>query len=253
MIILKTPREVELMRESGKRLARVLETLKNEVKPGIKTKDINRLAEELIRKEGGIPAFLNYRPGGASKPFPASVCVSINETVVHGLPSEYEIREGDLVKVDIGLIYKDFYSDMAITLPVGKVSPEDEKLIVATREALEAAVAAAQAGNTFGDIGAAVEERITEDGFSVVRDLVGHGIGKSLHEDPYVFNFGKPGKGPELKEGMVLAIEPMVAAKSGKVRQLDDDSFVTADGSRAAHFEHTVAITKNGPRILTVL
>jgi len=251
MITLKAPHEIEVMREAGRKLARVLSALKAEVKPGVKTLDLDTRARELIESEGARPAFLGYQPSGAEKPFPATICVSMNETVVHGLPSDYVIKEGDLVKLDLGLIHRGFYSDAAVTVKVGEVSEKAAKLVWVTEEALKKGIAAAKIGNTLGDLGAAIGNFVKDNGFEVVKTLTGHGIGRDLHEDPYVFNFGRPGEGEELKEGMVLALEPMVTAGGARVRQLEDDSFVTADGSLAAHFEHTVAITKNGPEVLT--
>lgn len=239
------------MREAGKKLARVLAALTEEVRTGMKTSDLDVRAQELIKAEGARPAFLGYRPSGADKPFPATICVSINETVVHGQPSDYVIKEGDLVKLDLGLIHRGFYSDAAVTIKAGEVSEKAAKLTWVTEEALKKGIAAAKIGNTLGDLGASIGNFVKENGFEVVKTLTGHGIGRELHEDPYVFNFGRPGEGEELKEGMVLALEPMVTAGGARVRQLKDDSFITADGSLAAHFEHTVAITKNGPEILT--
>jgi len=251
MIVLKTPEEIDVMREAGKKLARVLDALKAEVKPGVKTLDLDTRARELIEAEGARPAFLGYQPSGAERPFPATVCISINETVVHGLPSDYVIKEGDLVKLDLGLIHRGFYSDAAVTVKAGEVSQKAAKLVWVTEEALKKGIAAAKIGSTLGDLGAVIGNFVKDNGFEVVKTLTGHGIGRDLHEDPYVFNFGRPGEGEELKEGMVLALEPMVTAGGARVRQLEDDSFVTADGSLAAHFEHTVAITKNGPEVLT--
>lgn len=250
-ITIKTEEEILVMAEGGRRLARVLSTLKKYVQPGIKTKELDIRARELIKKEECAPSFLNYRPTGALMPFPAALCVSINEEVVHGLPSERIIEAGDLVKLDIGLIHEGFHSDMAITIPVGAGTKNEERLIRATREALERGIRSAFPGKTLGDIGAAISARIMREKFGVIRELVGHGIGTELHEPPYVYNVGTPGSGEKLTEGMVLAIEPMVALGNGRVSQMKDDSFVTQDGSRAAHFEHTVAITARGPKILT--
>lgn len=249
----KTPEEIKIMREAGVRLARVIKALKPEIKAGVKTIDLDRKALELIKAEGCKPAFLGYQPGGAEAPFPFTVCASVNETVVHGLPSDYEIKDGDLVKIDLGLIHEGFYSDSAITVGVGDISAEEKKLIKVTEEALWKGIKECIPGNTLGDIGYAIGTHAEKFGFGVIRDLVGHGIGTALHEDPHVFNFGKPGHGQELVEGMVLAIEPMISLGGWKIRQKPDDSFVTADGSKAAHFEHTVAITSKGPKVLTVL
>lgn len=251
MTLLKTEEEIKIMAEAGRRLARVVKALKAMVGEGITTKEIDVEAKRLIEEAGCIPAFLNYKPGGASRAYPATICASINSGIVHGLPSNYKLKSGDLLKLDLGLIYEKFYSDMAVTLPIGKVSKENLELISVTREALERGIAAAQPGNTLGDIGYAIGSFVKKNKFSVVEGLTGHGIGRKLHEDPYVFNDGRPGEWDVLKPGMVLALEPMVAAGKSRIRQLEDDSFVTADGSMAAHFEHTVVITEKGNKILT--
>ena len=251
MILIKTEEEIKIMAEAGKRLALVVRALKAVAKEGVTTREIDREAKRLIEESGSVPAFLNYRPSGAGRPYPATICASINSGVVHGLPSDYKLKSGDLLKLDLGLIYEKFYSDMAITIPIGKVSKEDQELISVTREALEKGIAAVQPGNTLGDIGYAIGSFVKKNGFSVVDGLTGHGIGRKLHEDPYVFNEGLPGEWDVLKPGMVLALEPMVCAGKPRAKQLEDDSFVTADGSNAAHFEHTIAITEKGHRILT--
>jgi methionyl aminopeptidase len=251
MIFIKTEEEIKIMAEAGRRLALVVRALKAMAKEGVTTNEIDREAKRLIEESGSIPAFLNYRPGGADRPYPATICASINSGIVHGLPSDYKLKSGDLLKLDLGLIYEKFYSDMAITVPIGKISREDQELISVTREALERGIAAAKPGNTLGDIGYAIGSFVKKSGFSVADGLTGHGIGRKLHEDPYVFNEGLPGEWDVLKPGMVLALEPMVCAGKPRVRQLEDDSFVTVDGSMAAHFEHTVAITEKGHRILT--
>lgn len=252
MRILKTPAEIEIMAEAGRRLAGVLQSLESEVRAGVTTDSLEELSRKLIRGVGSKPAFLGYRPGGAREAFPAALCVSVNETVVHGRPSAYVIQPGDLVKLDLGLIYRDFYADAAITVGVAPLSPVLKQLIRITRESLSSGIKEARPGRTLGDIGWAIEHAVTRNKFSIVDSLSGHGIGRALHEDPYVFNFGKRGDGLALLPGMVLAIEPMVAVGKGKVKCAADDSFVTADGSLSAHFEHTVAITENGPRILTL-
>jgi len=251
MIFIKTEEEIKIMAEAGRRLALVVRALKAMAKEGVTTNEIDREAKRLIEESGSIPAFLNYRPGGADRPYPATICASINSGIVHGLPSDYKLKSGDLLKLDLGLIYEKFYSDMAITVPIGKISREDQELISVTREALERGIAAAKPGNTLGDIGYAIGSFVKKNGFSVADGLTGHGIGRKLHEDPYVFNEGLPGEWDVLKPGMVLALEPMVCAEKPRVKQLEDDSFVTVDGSMAAHFEHTVAITEKGHRILT--
>lgn len=253
MIKIKTEVEIKIMREAGRRLASVLEELKTFPKIGMATLEIDELAEKLIKKNGGTPAFLGYRPYGAASPYPFTTCISINSTVVHGLPSEYILQDGDLLKIDLGLIHEKYYADMAITLPIGEVTPEAKRLIAVTEEALYLGIKAAQAGNHLGDIGFAIHSRVKSAGFSIVDALTGHGIGTKLHEDPYVYNFGKPGEGERLIPGMVLALEPMTAVGKRAVTQLDDDSFVTADDSLSAHFEHTIVITEAGPEILTKL
>lgn len=251
MLTIKSPEEIEIMREAGRRLARVLRELQKDVRPGITTAALDERAAQLIKEVGSVPAFLGYQPGGADKPYPATLCASVNETVVHGLPSEYVLQDGDLLSLDLGLIHEGFYSDSAVTIAVGTVSDTAKRLVFAAHEALKAGIAQAKPGNTLGDIGHAIESIVTRQGFSIADLLTGHGIGRNLHEDPYVYNEGEPGQGEPLEEGMVIAIEPMITAGKGKVRQLADDSFVTADRSMAAHFEHTIAITRAGPRVLT--
>jgi len=239
------------MRDAGLRLAHVLQGLVCEVKVGIPTKTLDNECRRLIKEVGGKPAFLGYTPAGSKEPYPAALCVSVNDVVVHGVPGDYRIGDGDLVKIDIGLLYKGFYVDAATTVPVGSISEEARRLLRATEEALRLAVFEAREGNALGDIGATVQRHIESHGLSVIRDLCGHGIGRKLHEDPPVFNFGKRGEGIKLKAGMVLAIEPMVSAGSGEIIQRQDGSFATKDGSLSAHFEHTVAITSKDPIILT--
>ncbi|MEK9173398.1 MAG: type I methionyl aminopeptidase [Patescibacteria group bacterium] len=256
MHTLKSASEVEIMAEGGRILATVLKRVRAETKVGVTTKQLDSLSRELIKSSGALPAFLGYRSAGSKKPFPATLCISINEIIVHGQPSKREIKDGDIVKLDLGLRYRGFYLDSAITLPVGKVSAGASKLISVTKKALDLAIREARPGKTLGHIGYAVQRYVEKNKFSVVRSLTGHGIGRDLHEDPSVFNFGKPGTGDEIVVGMVLAIEPMVAMSNppegGRIKQLSDDSFAIADGSLSAHFEHTVAITRYGPRILTI-
>lgn len=241
------------MREAGVRLARVLAETAKLVRPGTITKDIDDFALESILKEGARPAFLNYKPSGAKKAYPAASCISINEVVVHGIPGDTVIKEGDIVSIDLGLVYKGWYADSAVTVAAGKISKEAEKLISVTREALNLGIKAARPGNTFGDIGFAVESCAKKNGFSVIYSLTGHGIGRKLHEDPWVLNTGKRGEGEKLLSGMVMAIEPMISAGLGEIKQTRSDSYITRDGSLAAHFEHTIAIMENGPEILTVI
>ena len=247
MIVLKSPREIGLMRQAGQILAAAVRLCRNLVKPGVSTLEIDREVEVLIHEHRAVPAFKGYRG------FPATVCVSINEEVVHGIPSaSRRLQEGDIVGVDLGAIVDGYYADAAVTLPVGDVSEAAQRLIDVTRESLEHAIAAVQPGRRLGDVSAAVQRHVEAAGFGVVRAFVGHGIGRELHEDPQVPNFGEPGKGPLLRPGMVLAIEPMVTLGHWEVRVLADRwTAVTEDGSLAAHFEHTVAITENGPDVLT--
>ncbi len=251
-IILKTPSEIEIMAEGGRRLAAVLRKLEAAVHAGMTTQEVDQMAYDLIAATGDRPSFLNYKPEGAHKAYPATICISLNDVVVHGTPSPRDvIREGDLVKLDLGLIHKGFHLDAARTVSVGKIAPEAKKLIEFTRKALSAGIKEVKPGNTLGDIGFAIQSIAKKGGFSVADGLTGHGVGKSLHEDPAVFNFGRRGQGEDIEEGMVIAIEPMINIGGGGIRQMSDDSYATRDGSLSAHFENTVAITKRGPRILT--
>jgi len=247
MVIIRRQEEIERIRESNLIVAEVLDTLKKEVKAGVTTKELNEYCEELVRKWGAKPAFKGYRG------YPYALCTSVNEEVVHGMPSDRRLKEGDILSLDFGVYYKGYYGDAAITVPVGEVSEEARKLIKVTEAALYKGIEEAQAGNRLGDISAAVQSHVEGAGFSVVRDFVGHGIGSELHEDPQIPNFGVRGRGVLLKEGMVLAIEPMVNAGTYKVKVLDDGwTVVTEDGSLSAHFEHSIAITANGPDILSM-
>lgn len=251
MVTFKTPEEIEIMAQGGAILASVLKRLEAEAKPGVSTIELDALARKLIVGAGAKPAFLHYRPAGARKAYPYTLCASVNDVVVHGQPSAYKIREGDIVSLDLGLKYQGLYLDSAITVAVGDVGKEGKKLIEVTRESMMAGIKEAKPGHTLGDVGYAIQKVIEKNKFAVVEGLTGHGIGESLHEDPTVFNFGRKGQGEKLEVGMVIAIEPMVAVGSGAIRQLLDESYGTADGERAAHFEHTVAITAKGPMILT--
>jgi methionyl aminopeptidase len=250
-ISIKSEEEIIIMSEAGHKLARVLKILAGETKAGVNLMDLESLSRKLINSEGAKPAFLNYRPEGALKAYPFSLCASINSVIVHGQPSDYKIKEGDLVKLDLGLVYKNFYSDAALTVAVGKVSPLAMKLVEATRKALSEAIYQARPGKTLGDIGWAIEKTAKENGFSVADGLTGHGIGRALHEEPAVYNFGSPRSGLKLAAGMVLAIEPMLVAGKGRIKELEDESYATADGSLSAHFEHTIVVAKTGPIILT--
>ena len=248
MIPIKTSEEIKIMREGGRVLAKIMEELKSKAKPGISTQELNQLTEELVFKYGVKPAFKGYQG------FPASLCVSLNEEIVHVAPSKRRLMEGDIVSLDLGILYKGFYLDMAITVPVGRISPEAGRLIRITKKALKRAISRVKPGKHIGDISQTVESYVEGQGFNVVRQLCGHGIGRKLHEAPEIPNFGKRHKGPELKPGMVLAIEPMVTMGDWKLKKSKDGfGFETNDGSLSAHFEQTVAVTEKGGQVLTKL
>jgi methionyl aminopeptidase len=253
MTTVKTPREIKILREGGKRLAFVVNEIADKVRPGVATKELDRLAEKLIKKQGGKPSFKNYKTSDDLYSYPASLCVSVNDEIVHGIPSDKRIlKEGDIVGLDLGMKYKRLYTDMAVTVGVGKIKREAEKIIEVCRKSLEAGIGAAKAGAAIGDIGFAVQSYVEKNGFSVIRNLVGHGVGRKVHEEPEIPNFGKPGSGEILKKGMVLALEPMIAAGSHEiVLKKDGWTWATKDGSLAAHFEHTVVVTEKGGEIIT--
>jgi len=252
-MIISSKDEREVLRESGRRLARIRDYVASIVAPGVSTKTLDEEAERLIRGGGDIPAFLNYTPGGAERPFPATLCVSVNDEIVHGVPNErpYTLNEGDIVGLDIGLIHKGIITDTAITVPVGEVSAESTKLIEATKEALYLGIKACLVGNHIGDIGAEIEKSVGGR-YGIVRELGGHGVGKEVHEDPFIPNFGVSGTGTELVLGMVLALEPMLNEGSEDVELASDGyTFKTVDGKRSAHFEHTILVTEGEPEIIT--
>lgn len=254
MITLKTKEEIDKLREGGKRLAKVVAETAKLIAPGVSTAELNDFAHKMIIEMGDKPSFLNYRPYGASRPFPAAMCISINEEIVHGIPNENPkiLKEGDVVTLDAGLIHDGLFTDHAITYTVGKVDKEVQKLLDVTREALMAGIKMARAGNKVGDISATVAARAQKAGFSVVKGLAGHGVGYAVHEDPYVPNEGRAGEGELLEPGMVLAIEPMFSIGGANIKLLRDGyTYVTADGSLSAQFEHTVVITEGEPEILT--
>jgi methionyl aminopeptidase len=254
MIIRKSPAELEKMRRAGLIVYQILQRLKEMVKPGITTLDLEAEAERMMKEAGARPAFKGYYVPAAGGKYPFVLCTSVNEEVVHGMPSAKRVlREGDIVSIDTGVAVDGYYGDSAITVPVGRVSEETQRLLRVTEEALELAIAQMKAGNRLFDVCGAIERHVTQNGFSVVREFVGHGIGASLHEEPQVPNYvDRRNENPRLKEGMVLAIEPMVNAGRPETRILDDRwTAVTRDGSYAAHFEHTVAVTSNGPWVLT--
>ncbi|MFQ5539479.1 MAG: type I methionyl aminopeptidase [Candidatus Binatia bacterium] len=250
MIFLKSPREVEIMRRASQIVAEVLEELKETIVPGITTLDMDVLAEELTRKKNARPAFKGYTMAG--RVYPCSLCTSVNEEIVHGIPSKRVLKEGDLVGIDFGVIYEGFYGDAAVTVGVGQVSDAARRLMQITEEALTLGIGELREGKRLGDLSSIIQRTVEAAGFSVVREFVGHGIGRMLHEEPPIPNYGEPGHGPRLVEGMVLAIEPMVNAGRCEVEMKDDGwTAVTRDRSLAAHFEHSVAITKNGPDVLS--
>ena len=244
---IKNRDEIALMRDAGRIVSEILDELQKSVAPGISTWELDRIAETLIYKKGAKPAFKGYLG------FPCCLCASVNYEVVHGIPSKKrKLEQGDLIKLDFGVVFKGYYGDSARSIPVGTVSDEAKALIEATRESLEKGIGAVVGGNRIGDIGHAVQSVVEPRGFSVVRDFVGHGIGKKLHEQPQIPNFGEPGTGMKLREGMVLAIEPMVNAGTFQVEMLEDEwTAVTLDRRLSAHFEHTVVVTNNGPEVLT--
>jgi methionyl aminopeptidase len=249
MIICKSPAEIEKLRSSGRMVREILEEMRRWVQPGVTTLDLERSVEKRLRQLGVAPAFKGYRG------YPCCLCASVNEEIVHGIPSGRRVlKSGDIVSLDLGIVRKGYYGDSALTVPVGEISEALKKLLRVTEECLELAIQNARAGNRLGDISAAVQQHAEQNGFSVVREFVGHGIGREMHEEPQIPNFGKPGHGPLLKPGMVLAIEPMVNEGGNAVRVLGDHwTAVTADGGHSAHFEHMVAVTHNGPDVLTRL
>jgi methionyl aminopeptidase len=251
-VIIKTPKEIEIIREGGKILAKVLAQTAKKVLPGISTYELDKYAFDLIKKEGGTPAFLNYKPEGAPSAFPSTICISVNNEIVHGIPLKSRIlKEGDIVSLDLGLKYKGLFTDHAVTVPVGKISAKDKQLIEDTRKALEIGIWAARGGATVGDIGYAIESFVNKR-YGIVRELAGHGVGKEIHEDPYIPNYGKVGKGQKLIPGMIVAIEPMLNIGKDYI-VTDDDNWTikTADGTRSAHFEHTILITEGDAEVLT--
>jgi len=248
MIICKSPTEIEKLRRSGRMAWGILEEMRDRVRPGVTTLDLERHVERQLTQLGARPAFKGYRG------YPCCLCASVNEEIIHGIPSRRRLHEGDILSLDMGVILDGYYGDSALTLPVGKISEPLQKLLRITEEALELAIAKVKLGNRLGDVSAAVQQFVERNGYNVVREFVGHGIGRELHEDPQVPNYGQAGYGPVLKEGMVLAIEPMVTAGSNAVRVLDDNwTAVTVDGGYSVHFEHMVAVTRNGPDVLTRL
>ena len=247
MITIKSPREIEIMRRSGKITAKTLTTLMAAAKAGMTTAELDRIADETIRSMGGVPTFIGYNG------YPSAICTSVNDEVVHGMPGPRVLHEGDVLSIDIGTTLEGYVSDSAVSIAIGKPSEAAERLMRVTQECLMLGIAQMQAGNHLGDIGHAVQQHAEANGYGVVRALVGHGIGRKMHEDPQVPNYGQPGTGPVLRTGLVLAGEPMITEGTWQVETLEDGwTVVTADGKLAAHFEHTIAITDDGPKILTL-
>ncbi|XOB40432.1 MAG: type I methionyl aminopeptidase [Candidatus Nealsonbacteria bacterium] len=248
MIPIKSKEEIEIMREGGNILATIMKELEKRVEPGIATIQLDRLAESLIFKYGGKPSFKGYQG------YPAALCVSINKEIVHAVPSQRIVKGGDIISLDLGLFYKGFHADMAVTLAVGNVSSEARRLLRATKKALKRGIKKARLGNTFGDISNTIQRYTEDQGFSVVRDLCGHGIGRELHEEPKILNYGKRHSGPEIKEGMCFCIEPMLTLGGWEIKKSEDGfGYETQDGSLSCHFEHTMVVTKQGCQILTSL
>ncbi len=252
--MVKTKEEIEIMREGGKRLAGILAQVVSLTVSGVSTAKLNEEAERLIREGGDEPSFLGYTPEGANRPYPATLCVSVNDEVVHGIPNEGDrtLKEGDIVGLDLGLKHKGLFLDTAITVGVGEISKDDQKLINITKEALQVGINAARVGNTVGDIGYAIEQFVKPHGYGSPVELGGHGVGHKVAEEPYVPNVGEKGEGPELKAGMALALEPMLNQGDARITLAEDDyTYKTADAKNSAHFEHTVLVTEDKPEILT--
>lgn len=254
MITIKSDEEIEVLREGGKRLAFILQEVAKAVKPGVSTAELNELADSLAMERGDIPSTLNYKPHGAKRAYPASICVSVDDEIVHGIPNENPriLKEGEIVSLDMCLTHGGLVTDSAITVAVGKIDSAAQKLIDVTKEALFAGIKTVKGGGHIGDIGYAIERVAKANGFSIVEDLCGHGVGYSVHEDPYVPNYGERGRGDKLRPGMIIAIEPMLNEGKKEIFIAKDGyTFKTKDGSRSAHFEHTIVVTKKGAEILT--
>ena len=248
MVSIKSKEEIKIMREGGKMLAGIMKELEKKVKPGVSTEELDRVAETLIFDSGAKCSFKGHEG------YPACLCTSINEEIVHALPSQRQLKEGDIISLDLGIFYKGYHTDMAVTLPVGKVAPDTQRLIRITKKALKRGIKKVRPGNTFGDISNTIQRFVESQGFNVVRDLCGHGIGKELHQDPQILNYGKRHSGEEIKEGMTFCLEPMVTVGDFKIKKSKDGhGFETQDGSLSCHLEHTIAATKNGAKVLTVI
>ncbi len=246
MISIKSEQEIQIMREGGKILAQIMKELEKKVEPGVTTKYLDKVAKDLVLKYKGKPSFKGHEG------FPAALCASINEELVHCIPSDRRLKEGDIISLDLGILYKGFHADTAVTVPVGKILPEASRLIKVTKKALKRGMKKVRPGNTFGDVGNTIQRYVEGQGFNVVRDLCGHGIGKELHEDPQIPNYGKRRTGLKIKKGMVFCIEPMVTVEDWKLKKAKDNyGYQTKDGSLCAHFEHMMAVTKTGCQVLT--
>ena len=251
MIKLKTEKDLQNLRVSGKILVSVMDALVKNSLEGTSLKSLDEHARMLINKAGAKPAFLGYQPEGSRYPYSAAICASVNEQIVHGIPSSYTLKQGDVFKIDLGINYNGFFTDAAVTVGISQISKEAEKLIQVTHLSLKEAIKVCRVGKHIGDIGAVIEATVKKANLHIVKGLTGHGVGFEVHEEPVIYNFGKRGEGLALEVGMVLAIEPMVSIGTGEIKQSQDDSYVMADGTLAAHFEKTIAITSTGPEILT--
>ena len=250
--LIKNIEEIVIIREGGKRLGRVLSSVRDRVMPGVTTRELDQLAEKLIREMGDEPAFLNYKPEGARTAYPGTLCVSVNDEVVHGIAGDRVLLDGDIICIDLGAKHNGLFTDSALTVPVGNIDDVAKKLIAATEEALIAGIEVSRSGNTLGDIGYAIEKCVKNCGFVVVEELGGHGVGYSQHEDPHIANYGERGQGMRLKPGMVIALEPIVNEGTRYIRLMPDGyTYVTKDHKRSAHFEHTILITEGAPEVLT--
>jgi len=251
-IPIKTQKDIAIMREGGRILAKIMQELKEKVAVGITTKELNRASEALILKYKAEPAFKGYVSKEGEEPFPSSLCASVNDVIVHSSPSDYKLKQGDILKLDLGIQFRGFYADMAITIGVGEIDTEARRLIRATKKALKLGIKKAREGNTFGDIGETIQRHVEYQGFSVVRQLCGHGIGREIHQEPQIPNYGKRHKGPKIQRGMVFCIEPMTTMGHWQLEKANDGfGYKSKDGSLTAHFEHTVAITSKGAKVLT--
>lgn len=251
--IIKTAEEIEILREGGRRLARILSTVRDAIKPGVTTGELDKLALKLMREGGDEPAFLHYTPEGMVIPYPGTLCVSVNDEIVHGIGGDRVLKEGDIIGIDTGLKHRGLFTDSALTVPVGEIDDTAKKLIATTEGALMSAISGAREGNTTGDIGYAIEKYVKDNGFVVVEELGGHGVGYKQHEDPHISNYGDRGQGVKLKAGMVLALEPIVNEGTRYIKLMPDGyTYVTRDHKRSAHFEHTILITDGPAEILTV-